>query len=270
MFSALSHWFQRQVGPGRASRPRRRSRSAFRPRLEALEERWVPTTWKVITDNDAGLGSIAWAVFHAHDGDTIEITPENWGGPRHITLTHGELFLKHNVTIESVGPIHATIDGNNSSRVFEVARGASVELDKLFIIGGNAMPQNPAGNASLDGDGGGILNEGSLTIDNCFVGNNGYSRSEDKNLALKAGGGIYNYHGYLLIVGSSVYHNFAGTGGGIYNDRGTLVMTDSPMIGNSASGGGGAILNAAGNVEIDHSLLDSNGAKVGGAVANFG
>jgi hypothetical protein len=216
------------------------------------------------------VGTLRWAVAHAQNGDVIEILPyPRTGQARHITLTHGELFLNHNVTIESVGPIHATIDGNNSSRVFEVARGASVEIDNLFIIDGNAMAQNPAGNASLGGDGGGILNEGSLTIGNCFVGNNGYSSSEAKNLALKAGGGIYNDHGYLLVVGSSVYHNFAGTGGGIYNDRGTLVMTDTPMIGNSASSSGGAICNALGNVEIDHSLLDSNGANVGGAFANF-
>jgi hypothetical protein len=208
-------------------------------------------------------------VFKAHNGDTIQITPEDWGGPRHITLTHGELLLKHDVTIESVGEIHATIDGNNSSRVFEIAPEASVEFDDLFIIHGNAKAQNPAGNASLDGDGGAILNEGSLTLDNCFVGNNGYSDSNLKNLALKAGGGMYNDHGYLLLVDCSLYHNFADVGGGIYNDRGTLTMTGSTLASNSTSSSGGAICTAFGTVEIDHSTLVANYARVGGAVASF-
>src|SRR5262249_44825511 len=128
MFSALSHWFQRQLRPGRRSRLPRRSRSAFRPRLETLEERWVPTTLKVFSSADdvTMIGTLRWAVAKAHDGDVIEILPyPRTGQARHITLTHGELFLNHNVTIESVGP-EATIDGNFSSRVFEIARGATV------------------------------------------------------------------------------------------------------------------------------------------------
>jgi hypothetical protein len=271
MFLTLSHWFQRQFRSGRPSRLGGRSRGGFRPRLEALEQRCVPTTWNISSSADdvTMIGTLRWAVANAHDGDVIKILPEVWSGEaRHVTLTQGELFLNHNVTIESVGP-EAIIDGNFSSRVFEVARGASVELDNLFIVDGNAQAHNSHGNVSLDGDGGGILNEGSLTIDNCSVANNGYSRSEFKNHALKAGGGIYNYHGYLLAVGSTVDENFAGAGGGIYNDRGTLVMTDTTMASNSASGGGGAICSAFGNMEIDHSTLVSNDAKTGGAVASF-
>jgi hypothetical protein len=267
MLSTLSHWLQRQLRFGLASRPRR-SRNAFRPRLEALEDRWVPTTWKVITSNEFGLGSITWAVWHAHDGDTVEITTDG-GAARHITLRHGELFLKHNVTIEADGP-GAVIDGDFSSRVFEIARGASVEIDNLFIVDGNAQANNSQGNASLDGDGGAILNEGSLTMQNCWVGNNGYSLNGAKNYALKAGGGIFNDHGDLFIVGGSVDDNYAGAGGGIYNDRGTLVMMDTHMSGNSASGGGGAICNAVGTAELDWATLVFNDGKVGGAVANFG
>ena len=268
MFSALSHWWQRRLRSSRASRCPRRSRSAFRPRLEALEERWVPATLKVgsSADDVTMIGTLRWAVANAHDGDVIEILPYPWSGqPRHITLTHGELFLNHNVTIESVGP-EATIDGNFSSRAFEVARGATVEFDNLLISDGNAKANNRLGNASLDGDGGGILNEGSLTMNHCGVHDCVF------------GGGIFNYHGYLLVYNESfVNHNFAAIGGGIYNDHGTLVMSDTALVANGAGDLGGAIFNgggqdgnAGGYAEIDHCALVFNHALRGGAIANFG
>jgi hypothetical protein len=268
MCSTLSRWFQRQLRSGRASRLRRGSRSAFRPRLEALEERWVPTVLKISSSADDVnmIGTLRWAVAYAHDGDVIEILPYPWSGQaRHITLTHGELLLNHSLTIESVGP-EAAIDGAFSSRVFEVARGASVELDNLDISHGNAKANNRLGNNSLDGDGGGILNEGSLTINHCGAHD------------CIVGGGIYNYHGYLFIYGDSfVNHNIAGIGGGIYNDHGTLVMSDTALVDNGAGDVGGAIFNAGGQdgnaggyAEIDHCTLVFNHALRGGGIANFG
>jgi hypothetical protein len=192
--------------------------------------------------------------------------------PRHITLTHGELFLNHNVTIESLGR-ESTIDGNYSSRVFEISRGATVELDRLIIVNGNGKAQNPLGNIILDGDGGAILNEGSLFIQGSLVDGNGFTRNGAKNHALKAGGAIYNYHGDMVVVGCHVDDNFAGTGAGIDNDHGKVIMTDTTMTGNSASINGGAIYSVGGNaeidLEIDHCTLIFNHAKRGGAVANF-
>jgi hypothetical protein len=272
MFSALSRLWQRPFRGGRASRPPRRPRGGFRPRLEALEDRYVlsPLTVTSSADDVNQVGTLRYAVAHAQDGDVIDILGGREGA-QHITLTHGELFLNNSVTIESAVPGQATIDGNNSSRVFEVARGASVNLDNLVIIKGNAKAHNSLGKTSLDGYGGGILNEGSLTIDHCWVGNNGSTSFGTKNNPLKAGGGIYNYHGGLVVMESSVDDNFAGAGGGIYNDRGTLSVTDSTMAGNSASGGGGAILNALGVVSVgEGSALFSNHARDGGAIFSDG
>src|SRR5262249_3196478 len=156
-----------------------RSRGA-RPRVEALEERCLlSTTWYVTNtiDNVNQVDSLRWAVANAQNGDTIEILTQNGAG-LHIGLTHGELFLNHDVTIESVGPNDAagaaTIDGEGSSRVFEVARGHRVILRNLLITHGNAKAHNSLGNAALDGDGGGILNEGNLFLDHCDVLNNAY------------------------------------------------------------------------------------------------
>src|SRR5581483_8799794 len=99
-----------------------------------------------------------------------------------------------------------TIDGGGEVPVMAVAPGATVKLDDLTIANG----------LKLHGNGGGVHNDGTLTIINCtFAGNH------------TSAGGI---HG----------------GGGIYND-GTLTVTGSSFLNNSAnsgSGSGGGILNA--------------------------
>ena len=186
------------------------------------------------------VGTLRWAVAKAQNGDVIEIVPAQ-GGPQHITLTHGELKLNYNVVIESVGPSDATIDGNHSSRVFEVTDGATVFLDNLSIVGGNAKAYT-TGSAYLDGDGGGILNEGNLFMRGCSVLNNGFNGDRSTNREVQKGGGIYNFQRLLNIYGCVVDENFAEVaGGGVYNDRGVLAMAFTNTNFNSTNGSGGAI-----------------------------
>jgi hypothetical protein len=268
MFSALSHWWQRRSRSGPSSRPSRCSRGGVRPRLEALEDRCVPsTTWFVTNnaDNINQVGTLRYAVAHAHDGDVVEILPSatHKGGLQvALTLTQGELFLDHNITIEGVGPegFRPAIAGGRS-RIFEISPRASVTLDNLFLEGGNGVANNPLGNASLNGDGGAILNEGTLSIkDNCVIGFNKH---------VHAGGGIYNVN-TLIVTNSTVEDNSAFAGGGIYNKGGVVVMTRIDMQDNSATGGGGAILNEGGVVGIGiNSVLRFNHALNGGAIANY-
>jgi hypothetical protein len=264
----LWQWLRRV---GRASQAQRHSRVSFRPRLEALEDRCVPSTLTVSSDGDNAMqvGTLRWAVANAQNGDTIQITPENGGGGRHIVLTHGELYLNHEVNIEAMGP-RAIIDGFGSSRVFEVARGASVNLDNLLITGGNAKANNPQGHANFDGDGGGILNEGWLSLDQCVVENNGYSANGRYFTTVKKGGGIYNYdHAFQNLTRSNFAENFADIGGGgIYNDRGEMDMTSTIMLLNTTNGDGGALYNNAGTAQVDlSSSLYQNHARRGGGIA---
>jgi hypothetical protein len=275
MFSALSRFWQRQFHSGRASRPARRSRGAFRPRLEALEDRCVPTVWSVTSsaDNINQLGTLRWAVANAHNDDTIDIGPLDGLGHHHIVLLHGELFLNQSVTIEGLGEVPTTIDGYNWSRVFEVSRRAVVDLKNLDIIHGNAKANNPLGNAGLDGDGGAILNEGQLFMDRCLVKQNGRTWEGGYNSQVKEGGGIYNYHNAFLFLGASrVDENFANiAGGGIYNDQGAVAMADTFMMSNSTNHAGGAIYNSYGTVELDlRNTLFQNSAERGGAICNSG
>jgi hypothetical protein len=243
--------------------------------VEGLEDRCVPTIWYVgsSADNVNQMGTLRWAVANAHNDDTIEIGPLDGGLHHHIVLLHGELFLNQSVTIEAEGEQPIIIDGYDWSRVFEVSRSATVDLKNLVIMGGNAKANNPLGNAGLDGYGGGILNEGSLFMDRCFVKQNGRTYDGGYNSLVKEGGGIYNYHNAFLYLGACrVDENFANiAGGGIYNDKGAVAMDDTVMMNNSTNHAGGAIYNSDGTVELDlHNTLFQNSAERGGAICNSG
>ena len=113
------------------------------------------------------------------------------------------------------------------------------------------------------GSGGGIRNEGTLTL-NCsaFSGNS----------AEHYGGGIYN-SGTLTVTGSTLSGNSAtgqlGSGGGIYsalND--TLTVIGSTLSGNSAVSDGGGICNE-GMLTVIGSMLSGNSAETGGGICSY-
>ncbi len=272
LFSTLFRALRRS--PQRAVRTRP---SGFRPRLETLEERCVPTTFNVTSNADslgsaATMGTLRWAVAQAQNGDTIKIQPQvihyvglNGSGSlsttvgQDIVLTQGEIVLNHNVTIESTGPV-PTISGDNLSRVFEVAPGANVTLLNLDVTQGNGVANNPGSAQNplvWDGDGGAILNRGSLVVTDCTVSHS----------SAKDGGGIDNFTGVgtLLLVGSTVSNNTAADGGGIYNGFGTLNIIGGSIQGNRASGAegdGGGIYNA-GDLSATSGGLASTASVIG-------
>jgi hypothetical protein len=134
---------------------------------------------------------------------------------------------------------NSTLDGQRDSRgmtVFDVT--AYVER---FVI------QN--------GVGGGIVNAGTLTLNNSSVAN---SSGAD-------GGGINN-SGTLSINNSTVSNNQAAfEGGGIYNSGGSLILNHVTMASNSSANRGGGLSNQSGLVVVGNSILAGNTASFFGS-----
>jgi len=156
----LSSWLRSRTS-NLAPRHRTQHRAAAprcRPRLEALEDRWLPSTLTVLNTNDSGPGSLRAEIAAARSGDTIVFDKSLAG--QAINLTSGELLIDKSLTIQ--GPSGANSSGvgisaNDTSRIFDITSSAgTVTLAKLGIGGGAAA------------QGGGIYNAGAtvnLTAD---------------------------------------------------------------------------------------------------------
>jgi hypothetical protein len=303
MLSFLTHAWQPQVHSGSGRRRRTARRSAWRPRLEFLEDRCVPTTFAVTSAGDdvADKGTLRYAVANAVSGDTILLTDGLKNTP--VVLTHGELLLTQNVTIKSDGDGPDTISGGYLSRVFEVAAGASVTLSNLILTGGNGVANNSAGNLYWDRNGGAILVDdlGTLAVDHCtFIDNSVFNGGGDggaafnlgtmtvnystvfRNSAYDFGGGLANFinKAAMTVNNSTVSANYALIfGGGLFN-QGTLMVSGSSLHDNSNDtsepffyGGGGAIFNTnfesnTGVLTVTGCALYNNHANEGGAIEN--
>ena len=282
MFSLLSRWQRKGMRSDAGASGRRSCRTAFRPRLEALEDRCVPSTLTVTNADDdvTETHTLRWAVANAVSGDTILLTA---AVKSPIVLTQGELVLSDNVTIESVPARTPTISGDGISRVFEISAGVTVSLMNLNIIDGNGVADNSSGTAAFDGSGGAILNFGTLTVISSTLSWNsaaifnagsggaifnagtltvtGGSTLSDNAGFIGFGGAIFNA-GTATVMGSTLSGNSAnGDGGGIYNDSGgTLAISQCFVVNNSATGNGGGIFNnaAGGAVTVSDSTFCGN------------
>ncbi|MCO5195749.1 MAG: right-handed parallel beta-helix repeat-containing protein, partial [Anaerolineae bacterium] len=140
------------------------------------------------------------------------------------------------------------IDGGNSVRIFYVNSGGDFTVNQVALQNGSAI------------DGGGIYNDGTLTVtDSIFSGNS----------ATYWGGGILN-DGTLTVTTSTFSGNTANYGGGILNFD-TLTVTTSTFSGNSATTNGGGILNDSDStLTVVNSTISGNSATNGGGILNGG
>jgi hypothetical protein len=209
-----------------------------------LEDRWLPSTLVVLNNLDSGAGSLRAEIAAAHQNDTIIFAPNL--ADQTITLTSGELFIKHNLTIVGPGAGSLTVSGNRASRVFEVANAANVTLSGLTI-------SNGAAGSGTYTSGGGIFSLGTLTVTGCTLSGN----------STTYGGGIANF-GTLTVSGSTLFGNSASQGGGGIYNAGTATVIGSTLSGNSAFEGGGISIGVYGTVTIQNdSLITGNTAPLG-------
>jgi hypothetical protein len=104
-------------------------------------------TYIVTNLNDIGFGTLRQAVANANGSggaDTITFLPGLAGT---IPLIAGELVLTGDVTISGPGSAVLAVSGNNISRVFQIASGATATISGLTITSGQA----PAGGGFYNG-----------------------------------------------------------------------------------------------------------------------
>jgi hypothetical protein len=223
----------------------------------------VTTNIVVNNTSDSGTGSLRWAVATANaqtGPSTITFSSSVFNTAQTITLTSGPLTLTNPTltTIQGPGASLLTVSGNNASQIFVVNLNASASISGMTLS---------QGVSSVWGNGGGVDNQGTLTLSNATVSNStGDGVYNSGTLTLTSDTvsdnstlGIFN-SGTLAITNSSVTGNSTG---GILNS-GTLTFTGSSTSGNTGSGSG---LFNSGTAGIFSSTLTGDG---GGEVFNGG
>lgn len=231
-----------------------------------------PETVTVQNTADNGTGSLRKALSLVCTGGTINFDPALAG--QTITLLSGPLTLGKSVTIDASATPGLSISGNNSDRVFIVNAGTTATVKYLTVKDGFGWQLA-----------GGILNNGSLTLDHVTITQN--VMATDSGDFWQGGGGIYNGDSSTLnLIDSSVTNNNARwSGGGVYSffnsttniirstisgntsgdvgggirSLGNMWITNSTISGNTSTGWhGGAIFHTDGNMEILNSTITNN------------
>jgi beta-glucanase (GH16 family) len=204
-----------------------------------------PTEVTVNSAADVGVGSLRRALNSVCVGGTVTFSDALAG--QTITLLSGPLTLSKNVTIDGSAAPGLTISGNNTDRVFIVNAGATAALKNLIITKGFGWQLA-----------GGILNNGSLTLDHVALTQN--TMATNAGDWWQGGGAIYSGDGATLnLVDSSVTDNHAAwSGGGVYSFLNTTTnIVRSTISGNVSNDVGGAI-RSLGNMTIINSTLSGN------------
>jgi hypothetical protein len=262
---------------------RKNGERSFRPHLEILEARTLLSFSGCIvdrlTDTGAGsglMGDLRYCITNVTDGDAI-----TFGVQGTINLTGALPDLTHSISIEGPGADLMTVrrDSGGDYRIFTVVSGPTVVLTGLTITNGlavegggifnngtltltNATVRDNSTPYVYGASGGGISNSGTLTLENTTVSGNSAAGSRETG----QGGGIYNREGGMVTLdNTTVSGNYARPyGGGIDND-GMLTLTNCTVISNSAIFGGGIYNDRT--LTLDNTTVSGNSAR---GIVNYG
>ena len=201
-------------------------------------------------------------------------------------LGGGTLVIEKRLTITgpSAGIVIQRRSTDPAFRIFRIGSGAIVTLTNLTLR-----------NGKTDGQGGGIINLGTLALTTCTVANNsgvgaggisnhGRLTLTNSRVANNSGNGIFNSDDRTLTLSNVAVASNSGFG--IFNRGGTLEFTSGAVTGNSLRGivsgfgpatitrvrivgnGGGGISNDNGPLTLTNSTVARNSAGEGGGIFN--
>jgi beta-glucanase (GH16 family) len=205
----------------------------------------APRELTVTNTADSGTGSLRKALGSLAVDGTVHFSVPLTG--QKITLLSGPLTLRKNVTVDGSAAPGLTISGNHSDRVFIVNSGTTATLNNLTVADGYGWQLA-----------GGILNNGSLTLDHVVVAGN--TMATNAGDFWQGGGGIYNGGGATLnLIDSSVTSNQARwSGGGLYSFFNTTTTIVRSTINGNVSNDVGGGFRSLGNVRITNSTFSGN------------
>ena len=281
-------------------------------RWEQAQWQGVMATYTVTTTVDSvgaspTPGSLRWAISQANANagtDTIAFAVNGTFNMTALvsgdnTNTSGDFDVNGSVNIVGNGTGNTIINGNGNDRVFDL-RSGTISLSGLTVQGGKSnlgagisvgaaanvaltdvVIQNNAGNGSSKG--GGIYNDGVLTLQNTIVRNNaaaflsgldGAGIYTDKDATLIAnnveirdnsagnadGGGLHIWESASVQLTNVTFANNQATrGGGLWNHSTTTSLVNATFSGNFAwSEGGGIWADRA--ITLDHVTVANNWA----------
>lgn len=170
----------------------------------------------------------------------------------------GDLDISSDLIISGISPASTVIDANGLDRVFDVLPTGIATISEVTVRNGTVDADVGVGG------GGGILveeNGGNLTLTNVSVRDNRVSGTDSDAV----GGGIAN-QGQLTLVGCTISGNTANRGGGLFGNGATI--SQSIISANTALRGAG-ILNF-GLLTATDVIISDNRATTGGGVDNEG
>jgi hypothetical protein len=202
--------------------------------------------------------------------------------------TEADIQVTKDVTIQGEGSLHTTVQAfptleGSDKRVFFIARGTTAAIRDMTIRHGNPRKEPESGGGIRNegiltvenviirensaSAGGGILNDNTLTLINTLVEDNQARGGANHYYECSTGGGIKDQEGAITMINSTVRDNTAeGKGGGMHIAcKGILLMINSTVSGNrSVVNGGGIYLNGVGR--FIHSTISHNSGKNGGGI----
>jgi len=203
------------------------------------------------------------------------------GNPNQLSMNAITLCISGNLTLTGADPSTTIIDGGQIDRIFFVSAGFTAAINNLTIQHGSFAKDI----GSFDGIGGGINNQGTLTVTNDVFTMNSANTSSHLG-----GGAIYNA-GTLVVQSCSFINNtdvalmseyataninlsyFSQNSGlqgsAVYSFVGTLNISNSTFVNNTVDEN--AIIAAFNTpATITNSTISNNTITSGGAIKSYG